>query len=746
MLSKRLFVYVPNKFNKFVVSGSANNFATNSNSKCFQNKEQIQNNLYQNISKRDLHQFSKTNGNLGIKKNLLYQNGLKITIVSHRFQSHQTKQQQQQQDEIQYGNQKVFDDRKKASKYVEPIEPYVDPKMSYAYGKSTDSLLYSTVSKELYHLVKQTGGKQLSMISDFEGIEKSLGEFQRDIDTIAKSLLTKFGLKRGDSVGIFSYNTYNWLVAQFACARSGLVLVPINPSYKAEELAYVLQSAQVKCLFTNGPKSVQNELNQHLELLKNPKIIAQLEKGEIKLANVILMDGTSEDYKDHLQSLNGSLTLGKTNALNVHDKIQLHHWSECMQNGRVYASLDDAKADLDKKQNNGNDELIVDLDSVSPDDLFAIYYTSGTTGTPKGACVSHFAALNNAKICFRRLIHGQADNWTPKMVTVLPFFHIFAGVLIGFGPQISPAVMVLPSYKYDIEATINSIIKHKTNVTSITPTILTDLLRYVKEKNLGKQIPLETVQSGGAALPPELVKRSFEVLENLNDVLIGYGSTENGGVATMQTIMEPKETKTISVGPPIDFSEIRVVNHETGELVELGQKGEIETRGHNVMRGYLNDPLKTEAVITQTRWYKTGDIGIMHPNGSVQIVGRLKSLIIRGGENIYPDEVERFIYKMPFVDTVYVIGIPDKRVGEQVCAWIKLKPGYCEAGKKVDPSHIEVTREEVIKFCTENMTYFKVPKYILFVDSFPLTPTKKAQNHLMSEMTIKMLGLSNDDA
>lgn len=628
----------------------------------------------------------------------------------------------------------VADKTARTSSQLPEIMPYVDPKLSYSFGRSMDKLIYSTISKELWRELEESAenANRLAFVSDYEGISKTLKEFYVDVNTIAKILLTRFHLKKGDSVGIYGYNSYNWIVTQFACSRIGVIVVPINPSYKADELAFVLQSSKVRCLFTHGPKSVQNELNKHLEWLKSDLIKEKINSGELSdLTDIVLMDGKkSSDYANY------DFSNSTNSELFVHKQCNITHWDDCLHNGRLYTSLEEAKLD------NNHDGHVLDLDEVSPNDCFAIYYTSGTTGTPKGACVSHFASVNNCRIVIRRMRTEQEPNWQVKMATVLPFFHIYAGVLICYAPLLSNATMIIPSYKYDIGAVVDSMLKHQTNVTSITPTILIDMLRYIKAKNLGDKIPLELVQSGGAALPPEMVNRSFEILKNLKHIRIGYGSTENAALATMQTILEPDDTKAVSVGSPIDFSEIRIVRYDTDELVELGDRGEVQTRGHNTMLGYLNDREKTDNVLTPNNWYRTGDIGLMYPNGSISIVGRLKSLIIRGGENIYPDEVERFIYKLNYVDTVHVVGIPDKRVGEQVCAWIKLKAGFCEMGSQSKQlGDKEITKEEVIKFCLDNMTYFKVPKYILFVDSFPMTPTKKTQAHVMSQMSIETLGL-----
>lgn len=603
------------------------------------------------------------------------------------------------------------------------LRPYVDPKLSYAFGRSQDHLIYSTIMKELNTRIDRDSDS-LAFSSQLEGKQVSLKEFNEDVNKLAKTLITKLNIVKGDPVALYAYNCYNWLVVQFACARIGAILVPVNPSNKAKELSYVLKTSKPKCIFTHGPKSAQSELNKHLDILKSDEIGALIKSGDLSLENVILMDAIHQEYDDSLANMK------------VHN-LKLHTWKQCLDNGRIFCSLKEA-------QDAGSSEkepCIVDIDCVSPDDTFAIYYTSGTTGAPKGACVSHFGALNNAKICFGRLRQGLAKNERPVLVTTLPFFHIYAGVLLSFGPVFGDCQLISSGHKYDVKTVLKATIEHKANITALTPTILIDMLSYIEANNLGDKIALKTVQSGGAYIPPEVVQRAFQVLKNLKEVRIGYGSTENAAVATMQTIHEPDETKASSVGGPIDFTELRIVDPITDEIVPLGESGEVQTRGHNIMLGYKDQPEKTSEVITPHRWYRTGDVGVMYPHGSIKIIGRQKSLIIKGGENIYPEEVARFILHLPYVENVHVVGLPHKRYGEEVCAWIKLKPDYCEASENADPKKQQVSKQEIIKFCEENMTHFKVPRYILFVDSFPMTPTKKIQSHLMVKESIKIFGL-----
>lgn len=618
------------------------------------------------------------------------------------------------------------------------LRPYVDPKLSYAFGKSNDSLVYNSIARQLEDQCR-LGPDKLAFVSHYEGKQVTMAQFTIDVNRLANTLITKLNISKGDNVAIYSYNCYNWLVIQFACIRIGAILTPINPSNKADELSYILETGNIKCLFTQGPKSVQAELNNHLATLKSEKISALIQANKLKLEHVVLMD--SENNYDGLLELP---------TYKISNSIKLTQWQNTQDNGQVYGSL----AEAEQAGLTESSAIIVDPSSICPDDPFAIYYTSGTTGKPKGACVSHFAALNNARFVLSRFRHGRPKSWEPMLVTMLPLYHIFAGVLCSFYPLMGSGAVIFPGYKYNIGQLVESLIKYQCTLIALTPTILIDMLAYIDVNKLNSQIPLRIVQSGGAPLPPQIVKRAYKLLPQLEEVRVGYGSTENGAVATLQTMHEPGETKATSVGPPLDFTEVRVAQvvkgSREGKTMPLGEQGEIQTRGHNVMIEYLNEPDKTASVITPNRWYRTGDIGFMHPHGSIEMSGRIKNLIIRGGENIYPQEIERVILQMKQVEDVHVIGVPDSRFGEQVCAWVKLKADFkpigqtISAGSESCPTSATgepVTDEQVIEFCKERLTYFKVPRYVFFADNFPMTPTKKAQKHIMTELACKKLGI-----
>lgn len=633
--------------------------------------------------------------------------------------------------------------------------PYIDPNISYMFGKSNQHLIYKNIGQLLDESVIRWPDKLL-YISSTEGIERTYAQLDRDVNRTIKAMITLLNITKGDSVGIFAYNCYNWLVVQTACNKLGAVLTPINPSYKVDELSFILKKGQVKALFLPGPKSGQAELNNHLDVLYDQRIREDL--ANLKLESVVLMDDYDYEIENdnrigfkqynNVNNLNQANTRFKINhKLN---KVQIINWNYFFDNdGQL---TDGNQSDVDEshnsKQSNSSNSNICLFNgaNVSPDDLFGVYYTSGTTGRPKGACVSQFTAINNTLSCHQRLYGTNATRIVNCLP--LPMFHIFAGVLVALTTIVNPngCTIVFTGHKYNIKTIAEDIERYNCTQFTGTPTMLIDLLSYVEQT--GMQLPLKLCQIGGAPLLSEVFKKAYKIFPHLEDVRLGYGSTENGGVSTLQSVYEPMEIKPHSAGQPVNFSEVLIVDTKTGQPVKHGQDGEILTRGPNTMVEYLDDPVKTREVITSSGWYKTGDIGRLLPQGSLQIVSRIKELIIKGGENIYPKEVEQLLLQHESLEDAHCFGVPSKRFGEEVCAWVKLKPGYVEGTKgnekKTENGQHVVTKEEIIKFCKDNITYFKVPKYVLFVDKFPMTPTKKAQHHIMRDETIQILGLQNE--
>lgn len=584
--------------------------------------------------------------------------------------------------------------------YKPICEPYVDPQMSYTYGRSNRELKYASLSKQLNELA-QKEPHSTAIISYEEGISKNYEQFLADINCVMKGLVHKLKLNRGDAVGIYSYNNYQWVLIQFACVRLGLVSHPFNPSYKAPELAYVLGKANVKVLFMPGKNSCQAAINNHWDVIKDPIIKKMRDNKELSNLNeIVILDGESEPGK-------GSIL----------DDVNQSKWSTLLNN--------DANLNTDP-------DIAKMMAAVVSDDIYGVYYTSGTTGFPKGAVVSQFTTMNNAEMCNSRLFERGPNNCIrPNICLTMPLFHQFAGVLGILAPIVKSGSVVLTGMKYNIENVVKVILKFQCNVIYLTPTILIDLLSHIERNNL-TNIPLRTMLVAGSPVMAELINKAHKIMPDLHYVVIGYGSSENGCLASLQTINEPPETKPYTVGPPIDFTEIKIVDTHTAEITKLGQSGEIQTRGFNTLIEYYKDPDRTKDVVTASRWYRTGDLGILDAHGRLQIVGRIKDMIIKGGENVYPAEVEHILHQHPKIEDAHVCGVPDKRYGEEVCAWIKLKDKNNEN---------EETKEEIKDFCKKRLTYFKVPKHILLVQEYPMTPLKKVKKYEMRAQSVKLLGL-----
>lgn len=585
------------------------------------------------------------------------------------------------------------------------LPPYVDEKLSYVYGRSLRELRYNTTADMIDAMVKREPHSTAIVVYD-EGTSKNFEELQSDIYKLVNGMVNNLGLRRGDKVGLYSYNSYQFLVIQLACNLLGLILNPMNPSYKAHEFSYVLGKSDIKVLFTSGKNSRQSSLNDHHSVVCDKSVGKLQSEGLLKqLTHIVLLDGQMSECDLPLKD------------------VKVCHWRHAFTDNN---RLDDKIREMIKE--------------VRSDDLYGIYYTSGTTGFPKGAAITQFNVINNATLAIERVFSQRGPNFKsirPNVCLPLPLFHEFAGVLGVMLPFCNGGSFVLTGARYNINAVVDSIMRFRCNGIFLTPTILIDLITYVERKKL-TNLPLRTMLVAGSKVMSELVHKTHKILPDLEELRIGYGSSENGVIATIQTSQESTETRPLTVGPPLDFTEIRVADVTSGETTLLGQSGEVQTRGFNTMVGYYKDRDKTDEVITKSRWYKTGDLGVIDKTGSLQIVGRIKEMIIKGGENVYPAEIETVLHAHKFIEDAHVFGVPDMRYGEEVAVWIKLDRTKC--GERDE----DELKTEIIEYCKRKLTYFKVPKYVLFVEEFPLTPVKKIKKFEMRTQTIKMLNLRQD--
>lgn len=597
---------------------------------------------------------------------------------------------------------KLFDNEIDSNKLS--VKPFVHNKLSYAFGRSNKELMNIKFQDVIDNIRNKKPNARAVVVFD-ENISKTYEDLDNDINKLVNGLVNKLKLKKGDRVGIFSSNNYQYLLIQFACLKLGLIMNPFNSACKANEFYHMLTKSEVNVLFMPGTGSKQSKLNDHSSIICDKSLLELQNNGLLNnLTDIILLDGNLKEEE-----------------LNIKN-IKIHDWKSLIDNSSI-----------------NQDHLDNLYKSVDSDDIYGVYYTSGTTGAPKGAAISQFNAINNCKFTAERFFIERKptfDSIIPNVCLPLPLFHEYAGIFGLLSPFFYGGSVVLIGLKYDINMLLEAIIKHNCNVLLSTPTILFDFINFVIDNKIDtKSLPIKSILIGGSPVMPELLNKTYRTFRNLEDIRIAYGSTENGVVSTLQTTNESLDTRLKSVGPPLDFTEIRIVDTRSGLITPLNEPGEVQTRGFNTMLCYHNEPKGTESAITKTRWYKTGDLGTIDEHGSLKISGRIKDLIIKGGENIYPAEVEAIIHTHEAIDDAYIIGVPDKRYGEEVCAWIKLV-------KKFKSQNEDKLREDIKLHCREKMTYNKVPKYILFVDEFPSTPIKKVKKFEMVAQSINILNLN----
>uniref|UniRef100_A0A914Z375 Medium-chain acyl-CoA ligase ACSF2, mitochondrial n=1 Tax=Panagrolaimus superbus TaxID=310955 RepID=A0A914Z375_9BILA len=561
--------------------------------------------------------------------------------------------------------------------------------MSYVYGASNVPLLHHTIGERFRMAVTHCSGREVVIFKN-EEIRKTYKELYDDSRQLAASLL-HLGLEKGDRVGIWGPNYYEWIVTQFATAMAGLVLVNINPAYQSNELRFALHKVEVKALITPPKHKSSNYYRTLCEIIPE-MTAAPIGIGKIKskdlpeLKHIILFKPEeNKPYKG------------------------VWHYSEVIE---AAGSLDFKQLDEIEKR-------------IKFDDPVNVQYTSGTTGNPKAATLSHHNLVNNSYFIGHRMgLHKTRE----IMCLPPPLYHTFGcgmGVLCAINHH---QTCIFPSPSFNAEATVKALIEEKATMLYGTPTMFIDILNRpeLKEANL---IELHGGIIAGAPCPTVLCERLIREL-GMSDFVVCYGSTEISPVIAMSYTSDPPEERTKSVGHVMDHCEMAIVDSE-GCLVKRGDKGELLARGYSVMRGYFHDEEKTRDSITADRWYHTGDTAYMNENGSVVISGRSKDMIIRGGENIYPTEIEFFLMKHRCVADAQVIGVPDERYGEEICVWIRLKPDC------------KLTEKELKEYCKGKISHNKIPKYILFKkeSEFPLTATGKVMKYELRNISRKELGL-----
>lgn len=560
---------------------------------------------------------------------------------------------------------------------------------SYFHCSGDTPLLGQTIP-EYFQSIVQKFPQHQSVVSLHQQRRLTYQDFSTLIDELARGLLG-LGFKRGDHIGIWSTDNIEWLLVQMATARIGAVLVNINPAYRAKELAYALERSEVKALFVIPRFLTSDYVTMLQELVP-----------ELNLRNTQLTSKT-------LPNLRRAILYDPADPMNTETSIPgFTRWQDVIRTAG----------------NISQDTLDRHTEMLDRDDVINIQYTSGTTGFPKAVMLTHHNILNNA--WFGAQIMGFTEQ--DRLAVPVPFYHCFGMVLANLLCFSVGACVVICGEHFDAEKVLQAIEQEKCTAVHGVPTMFIAEL----EHEYFDQYDLSSLRTGimaGAPCPPELMKRVIRDM-HCEEILIGYGETEASPLTHLTRGDDSFDRRISTVGRNLPYQEVKIIDTKTGATVPLGESGEICFRGYHIMRGYYREPDKTAEAIDNAGWLMSGDLGTMDEQGYVQIKGRRKEMIIRGGENIYPAEIESFLFTHPKIAEVAVFGVPDDYYGEQVAAWIELHHGET------------LTEEEVKHFCNENIAHFKIPRYIRFVTEFPMTVTGKLQKFKMSEAMIKYLEAS----
>ena len=554
--------------------------------------------------------------------------------------------------------------------------------LSFVHGLDSEPLRFETIGRALDASAVKWGSHD-ALIACHQSIRWNYAQLKQRADALAAGLLA-LGLTPGDRIGIWSPNCAEWALTQFASAKAGLILVVLNPAYRASELDFSLNKAGCRALVL-------------AERFKSTSCMEVLRSIAPELDNSI----PNELRATRVPELRSVIRLGAGAA------------PGCLQFADV-AQLGQAQ-DFARLQ-----EL---ADELQPDDPCNIQFTSGTTGSPKGATLSHFNILNNGYFVARTIKLTAGD----RLCIPVPLYHCFGMVMGNLGCMTHGAAMVYPAEWFDPQATLAAI--HTQHCTALygVPTMFIAELEHPEFARYDLT-SLRTGIMAGAPCPIEVMKRVLRDM-HMRQVTIAYGMTETSPVSFQSSTDDPIERRVSTVGRIHPHVQVKIVD-PSGRAVPVGSQGEILTRGYSVMRGYWNDPERTREAIDADGWMHTGDLGVLDAQGYCNITGRLKDMLIRGGENIFPREIEEFLYCHPKIQAVQVFGVPDKRFGEEVCAWVQLKPGAV------------ATEEEIREFCCGRIAHHKIPRYVRFVSEFPLTVTGKAQKFVMRERMCVELSLS----
>ena len=557
--------------------------------------------------------------------------------------------------------------------------------MSYVHGAHETPLIGDTIGAYLDAIAARYPQHD-ALIVAHQQVRWTYGEFRQRVHRLAAGLL-KLGLQPGERIGIWSQNCAEWVLTQFATAKAGLIMVNINPAYRRSELEYVLDKVSCSALIL----SPSFKSSDYLAIVQDvvPEIAAS-RAGQLQ--------------SNRLPQLRHVIRLGQGATPGMHN----------------FDSLMDGISEAD----------LAHLEEVSAtlqfDDAVNIQFTSGTTGAPKGATLTHHNILNNGFFIGEAMRLTEQD----RLCIPVPLYHCFGMVLGNLACVTHGAAMVFPGEGFDPKAVLDTVQAERCTGLHGVPTMFIAILDHPDFQ----QYDLSQLRTGimaGSPCPMEVMTRVIELM-HMEEITIAYGMTETSPVSFQTSIEDPREMRVSSIGRVHPHLEVKIIDGE-GRIVPRGEKGELLTRGYSVMQGYWGDPDKTAEAIDAARWMHTGDLAVIDANGFCSIVGRSKDMVIRGGENIYPREVEEFLYRHPSVLDVQCVGVPDAKYGEELCACIILRPGTQAT-----------TAEDIRAFCDGQIAYYKIPRYVRFVEEFPMTVTGKIQKYLLRKQVATDLGLGSD--
>jgi fatty-acyl-CoA synthase len=535
---------------------------------------------------------------------------------------------------------------------------------SYSHGITSTPLLGDTIGENLRRTVERFGDRE-ALVCRHQNYRATYKQMWAEIGLVARGLMAR-GVKKGDRVALWSPNRFEWIITQYATSRVGAIMVNINPAYRSHELEHVLKQSGCSLLI--------------------------MAKGFRQTNYIAMFKDLEARLPEHLKAI-----------------VLDDEWAALKEDARLVSE----------------EELHLREQTLDPDDPIDIQYTSGTTGFPKGATLSHHNILNNGYFVGRTLKYSEKD----RICVPVPLYHCFGQVMASLASISHGACMVFPGEAFEPEAVLAAVQSERCTSLYGVPTMF---IAEMEHPNFAKTdfASLRTGIMAGSPCPIEVMKRVQKEM-HMEEITICYGMTETSPVSTQSKVDDPLERRVATVGCVHPNIEIKIVEPSTGKVVPRGTVGELCTRGYSVMLGYWDDLHSTRQAIDSARWMHSGDLATMDADGYVNIVGRIKDMVLRGGENIYPREVEEFLFTKPEIADVQVIGVPDVKYGEELMAWVKLRPGA------------SITGEELRAFCKGKIATYKIPRYWKFVDAFPMTVTGKIQKYKMREVAVEELKLQS---